>query len=216
MAAFFFLLFLVLFFFFLFVDGCVNVEKVETELTLDCALTPATPGYELASRSHDDLGRLSSQALLWIKRILQMMSHQRLYYKGYGRPEQAWLKGGRMKNMEKQVAEYSAYLAFDWSHKSHRFSLCDAGMGKLRTGDLENTPEAMYRWFFELRIEYPEGKIAVILEQARGSLIHFLLSLDYLVVFCVNPKAVAKYRETFQVSGCKDDPTDASGSAVRH
>jgi len=110
--------------------------------------------------------------------------------------------------MKEQQKAYATYLAFDWSDETHRFALRAADCDQPTEGDLKNRPEEMHDWFLELRKRFPEGKIAVILEQGRGSLLYFLRTLDYVVIFAVNPKAVARYREAFQVSGCKDDPTD--------
>jgi len=110
--------------------------------------------------------------------------------------------------MKEQKKGYAAYLAFDWSHESQRFAFRAADCEEIKEGDLANRPEEMYEWFSELRKRFPEGKIAVVLEQGRGALLNFLAGLDYVVIFAVNPKAVARYREAFQVSGCKDDPTD--------
>lgn len=51
--------------------------------------------------------------------------------------------------------------------------------------------------------------MAVCLEQSRGPLIFALLKYDFLLLYPVNPKTVARYREAFSPSGAKDDPTDA-------
>jgi transposase len=39
---------------------------------------------------------------------------------------------------------------------------------------------------------------------------HALMAYDFLVLFPINPKALARYREAFRTSGAKDDPTDAA------
>jgi hypothetical protein len=36
-----------------------------------------------------------------------------------------------------------------------------------------------------------------------------LMSYEFFVLFPVNPKALARYREAFNVAGAKDDPTDS-------
>ncbi len=48
------------------------------------------------------------------------------------------------------------------------------------------------------------------MEQSRGPLISQLMQYDYLVLYPVNPKALARYREAFNVSGAKDDKPDAN------
>ena len=39
---------------------------------------------------------------------------------------------------------------------------------------------------------------------------HALMQYEFLVLYPVNPKALARYREVFAPSGAKDDPTDAA------
>jgi transposase len=39
--------------------------------------------------------------------------------------------------------------------------------------------------------------------------IHALMMYDFLELYPINPKALARYREAFRVSGAKDDPSDA-------
>ncbi len=51
-------------------------------------------------------------------------------------------------------------------------------------------------------------EICVCLEQSRAPLIYALLKYDFLVLYPINPKTLAKYREAFSPSGAKDDPTD--------
>jgi len=48
----------------------------------------------------------------------------------------------------------------------------------------------------------------VCLEQSKGSLIYALLKYDFLVLYPVSPRTLAKFREAFAPSGDKDDPTD--------
>jgi transposase len=55
----------------------------------------------------------------------------------------------------------------------------------------------------------PGGTIAVCLEPSKGSLIYALLKYDYLVLYPINPRMLAKFREALAPSGKKDDPADA-------
>lgn len=47
------------------------------------------------------------------------------------------------------------------------------------------------------------------LEQSKGSLTYALLKYDFLVLYPVSPRTLAKFREAFAPSGDKNDPTDA-------
>ena len=60
-----------------------------------------------------------------------------------------------------------------------------------------------------LRSRFRGGRVAVCLEQSRGPLIYALLKYDFLTLYPVNPKTLAKFREAFSPSRAKDDPTDA-------
>lgn len=51
--------------------------------------------------------------------------------------------------------------------------------------------------------------MAVCLELSKGPLVNALCKYDFLVLFPVNPKSLARYRTVFNSSGAKDDPTDA-------
>src|SRR5262249_7063023 len=46
-------------------------------------------------------------------------------------------------------------------------------------------------------------------EQSRGALLYALMKYEGLVLFPINPKQLAKYREAFVPSGAKNDPGDA-------
>lgn len=65
------------------------------------------------------------------------------------------------------------------------------------------------QWVNELQQRFPGQRVAVALEQTRGALIYALMSYQFFVLFPVNPKALARYREAFNVGGAKDDPTDS-------
>jgi hypothetical protein len=47
------------------------------------------------------------------------------------------------------------------------------------------------------------------LEQSRGPLIYALLKYDFLILYPINPKTLARFREAFTPSRAKDDPRDA-------
>src|SRR5205085_1706574 len=59
-----------------------------------------------------------------------------------------------------------------------------------------------------LRTRFPEGKIAVALEQARGALLAGLSQYEHIVPFPVNPKSLARFREALYPSRSKSDPVD--------
>ena len=50
---------------------------------------------------------------------------------------------------------------------------------------------------------------AVAVELSKGPIVSALQKYDFIDIFPVNPSTLAKYREAFQPSKAKDDPTDA-------
>jgi Transposase len=70
-------------------------------------------------------------------------------------------------------------------------------------------PEAIDHWAKGLAARFPGRKIAVCLEQSKGRLIYALLTYDCLVLYPINPRMLAKFREALAPSGKKDDPADA-------
>lgn len=110
---------------------------------------------------------------------------------------------------EKVQEEFAAYIGIDWADQTHFVSLREADSGEVERYKLEHKPEVIAQWVSNLQQRFPERRVAVALEQSRGALIYALMSYEFLVLYPLNPKAVAKYREAFYVSGAKDDPIDS-------
>ena len=104
--------------------------------------------------------------------------------------------------------EFCAFIAIDWADEKHDISLQVAGKTEKKTRTIEHTPAALNDWVSELRQQFGCGKIAVCLEQSKGALINFLINYDLFVLYPLNPKSLAKFREAFRPSKAKDDPTD--------
>jgi transposase len=108
------------------------------------------------------------------------------------------------------MLEYAALVGIDWSDAKHDVCLLDCASGKREASILTHTPEELDRWADSLRGRYPGQRIAVCLEQSRGPLVYALLKYDFLVLYPINPKTLAKFREAFTPSRAKDDPSDAA------
>src|SRR5271157_3008208 len=106
--------------------------------------------------------------------------------------------------------EFSAYVAIDWADRQHCWRLADAEGTHLDQGELRNTPEAIDTWVAGLLARFPEGFVAVCLEQARGGLVFQLGKYARLVLFPVHPATIANFRQAFYPSGAKDDPGDTA------
>ena len=104
---------------------------------------------------------------------------------------------------------FAALVGLDWADEKHAVVLLAAGSQIKEHATLEHTPEALSDWVAQLHHRFAGGKIAVILEQSRGSLLYALLPHAHLVLYPINPQMAAKFRKAFYPSGAKDDPLDA-------
>ena len=106
--------------------------------------------------------------------------------------------------------EWAAFAAIDWADQKNFWRLVPAGSQRYEQGELENTPEAVEAWAAALQQRFGGRPIAVCLEQSRRALVYMLTKYPHLVLFPVHPTTAARYRETFCVSGAKDDPSDTA------
>ena len=111
--------------------------------------------------------------------------------------------------MRTTIQEFAAHIGIDWADQKHDISLSASVDGKAEYTKISSTPEALTEWLFQLRQRFPEGKIAVCLEQSRGSLVYHLMTYDFIVLYPVNPITLSRYRTAFNTSGAKDDKPDA-------
>jgi len=111
--------------------------------------------------------------------------------------------------MKTETDLFRAFVGIDWADRKHDISIAAAGAQHSQYQVIEHTPEALKQWASQIRLRFPEGSVAVCLEQGRGPLITHLSQYDFITLFPINPKALARYREAFCVSGSKDDPSDA-------
>jgi transposase len=103
--------------------------------------------------------------------------------------------------------QFAAFIGIDWADKEHAVCLLDGP--RLRREVLSHSPEAIAAWAAGLARDFPNQPVAVMVEQSRGALLDALTQYPQLVLFPINPKQAARYREALVHSGKKDDPTDA-------
>ncbi len=109
------------------------------------------------------------------------------------------------------LSQYAAAIGIDWADQKHDVSLLD-----LETPDpvavhsvIEATPKALMSWVRSLQQRFGGNKIAVAVEQKRGSLIHFLSAFEFIDIYPVPTAALKKLREALYPSGNKSDPNDS-------
>ena len=102
---------------------------------------------------------------------------------------------------------YAAFVGIDWADAEHAVCLLAGDAAEHAT--VAQAADALDQWVAALRQRFGGRPVAICLEQSRGALLYALMKYDGLVLFPLNPKQLAKYREAFYPSGAKDDPTDA-------
>ena len=114
-----------------------------------------------------------------------------------------------MENTTAVPAPLVAWVGLDWADQAHAVCLQANDSATLEHRELPHTPEALQLWVAELRRRFPQGRVAIALEQSRGALCYALMTYDFLVLYPLPPKALADYRRALYPSGSKDDPGDA-------
>jgi len=111
-------------------------------------------------------------------------------------------------NTHPELAD-TVVVGIDWADAEHVFCLIEPD-GRLEIDTLQQSPEAIDEWAAALKRRFPGRTIAVALEQSKGPLIHALMKYEHILLYPINPKQLARYREALSPSGAKDDPTDAA------
>jgi transposase len=101
----------------------------------------------------------------------------------------------------------AVFIGIDWAAEEHAVCLLQ-GETALHT-TLPQEAAAIEAWVQGLRQRFASRPLAICLEQSRGALLYALMKYEGLVLFPINPKQLAKYREAFSPSGAKNDPGDA-------
>ena len=113
---------------------------------------------------------------------------------------------------------YTAYVGIDWADAKHDICVQAAGSEDRAFDIIMHKPERIEAWARAM-VQRFGGPIAVALELTKGPIVTALEKYDFFVIFPIDPKRLAKYRQAFTPSGAKDDPTDAEFALdylVRH
>jgi transposase len=102
-----------------------------------------------------------------------------------------------------------AWVGLDWADREHVVSLQVQGSSQVERLVIKPEPESLQHWIQQLRTRFAGGKVAMVLEQSRGAVLHALMQYDCFILYPINPKSLAWYRESLYPSNSKDDPADA-------
>src|SRR5436309_8383704 len=115
-----------------------------------------------------------------------------------------------LPNTPSSTTDFAAFVAIDWADKKHTVCLQIAGAHTVQEREVVQTPQGLSEWCNSLLAQFPNQKVALIIEGNRCGLIYHLLNYPAFVIYPINPKAAAKYREAIHPNGSKTDPIDAA------
>lgn len=100
------------------------------------------------------------------------------------------------------------FIGIDWADQAHDCYIIDA-QGNGQHQSFRQTSEAIDNWVAQM-FELSGGKpIAIMLEQSKGPLIYALMFRPDVLLYPINPKQFARYRESYPGGDAKSDPSDA-------
>lgn len=105
---------------------------------------------------------------------------------------------------------YDLLIGLDRSDARADLHLIDTRTGRRTSVTLDTAPERLHAWLAELRSQYPQGVVAVCVEQPALNLIAFLEPYAWITLYPINPLTLLQFREAFVPSRAKDDRRDAA------
>jgi len=112
------------------------------------------------------------------------------------------------KPIQRKLTEPALFIGIDWADQKHDIYTIDR-QGGGSWEQIEHSAEAIDTWLAKKLHQAGGRPIAILLEQSRGALVHALMFRENVILYPINPKQFARYRESYSNAGCKDDLTDA-------
>jgi transposase len=110
-------------------------------------------------------------------------------------------------SMPQTTPEVAAWIGLDWADQKQVLSVQAADSSEVERYTIEQAQ--LPEWISQLQARWPGRTVALALEQARGAVLYAVMRFDFLRLYPINPKSLARYRESFYPSGSKGDPSDA-------
>ena len=110
--------------------------------------------------------------------------------------------------MKLQLSQFTAIVGIDWADKKHDLCIQIQGSDARTFSQIPHQVETIDEWAQSMYQQHG-GPMAVAVELSKGPIVYALQKYDFFVIYPINPTTLAKYRQAFNPSGAKDDPTDA-------
>jgi len=110
--------------------------------------------------------------------------------------------------MNTELSQFTAVIGIDWADTKHDICVQASDSDTRVFSRISHKVEKIDEWAQSMYKQHG-GPMAVALELSKGPIVSALQKYDFFVIYPINPTTLAKYREAFNPSGAKDDPTDA-------
>jgi len=110
--------------------------------------------------------------------------------------------------MQMELSAFTAVIGIDWADKKHDVCVQARGSDERQFSRIPHQVDKIDEWAQAMYLRHG-GQMAVALELSKGPIVSALQKYNFFVIYPINPTTLAKYRQTFNPSGAKDDPTDA-------
>ena len=110
--------------------------------------------------------------------------------------------------MNAELSQCTAIIGIDWADAKHDICVQATGSDAREVSRIAHKVDKIDEWA-QLMYQQHGGPIDVALELSKGPIVSALQKHDFFVIYPINPTTLAKYRQAFNPSGAKDDPTDA-------
>ncbi|MDH3769176.1 MAG: IS110 family transposase, partial [Gammaproteobacteria bacterium] len=110
--------------------------------------------------------------------------------------------------MHRELAQFSAVIGIDWSDKKHDICVQAVESDERQFSQIPHKADKIDEWAQSMHQRHG-GQMAVALELSKGPIVAALQKYNFFVIYPINPTTLARYRQAFNPSGAKDDPSDA-------
>jgi transposase len=115
--------------------------------------------------------------------------------------------------MSSTSVPYAAFVGIDRSDRSIDLTVLDSDSRSQGHRKIDSKPAALRDWLLDLRRHFPDGQLALCIEQPCANLAAFFVQYDFVDLYLINPATFKHWREAFQPSRAKTDKSDSHGIA---
>ena len=102
----------------------------------------------------------------------------------------------------------NVFIGIDWADTKHDFHLIEPN-GKVQADNFKQSPKAIAEQLRLWREQFPDANFLIAIEASKGALINALIDHKDIIIYPINPAALAYHRKSFAHGGGKNDPLDA-------